>query len=220
MKSPLESIVNTLRSELFTRSKSQSSEYTPRHGIRISAKRVPGIFSHFSQVRGKSHQLPRFPLLHSQRTWWSDCNSTYRTDSCGENFEVQLQWDRCVGATRGLGARKGVSKVESTDGGLPVFSTPFGISFIMRTQSTFSWPPSLVLATGDHSAPLGRSIPIGHSFLKSRASIYWVFSSVKIFHRTFLSETGSCSSADVFRTMSHNDRDIKLSTLCLISSFI
>jgi len=130
------------------------------------------------------------------------------------NFEVQLQWDRRADATRS-GVRRGVRKVESTDGGLPVFSTPFGISFIMRTQSTFSWPSSLVLATGDHSASLGRSIPIGHSSLKSRASIYWVFSSVKIFHRTFLSETGSCSSTDVFRAMSHNDLNIKY-LLCIL----
>lgn len=60
------------------------------------------------------------------------------------------------------GARKGVRKVKkSASGESPVFSAPFDISFIMRTQSTFSRSSSLVLAIRDYSVPRGRSISIG-----------------------------------------------------------
>lgn len=98
------------------------------------------------------------------------------------NFQVQLQWDRSCRAQE-----KGEKSEESASGESPVFSAPFAISFIMRTQSTFSRSSSLVLAIRDYSVPRGRSISIGRSSLKSRASIYWVFSSGKIFRRTCLS---------------------------------
>lgn len=106
-KSPLESVVNTLRGELFTDRRVK----VPSVLLAVASAfwRVPGIFSHFSQVRGKSHQLPRFSLLHSQRTWWSDCNSTCRTDSCGETSKSS--YNRTVArARRGQMQEKGWEK--------------------------------------------------------------------------------------------------------------
>lgn len=55
----------------------------------------------------------------------------------------------------GVGYKKRGEKSGKHRPRVAVFSTPFDISFIMRTQSTFSWPSSLVLANGDHSMPLG-----------------------------------------------------------------
>lgn len=145
-------------------------------------REFPGFSRIFHKLEVKATNCRRFPLLHPRQTWWSDCNSTCRTNSCGKTSKSS--YNGTVSAGR---KKRGEKSEESASGESPVFSAPFGISFIMRTQSTFSRSSSLVLAIRDHSVPRGRSISIERSFLKSRASIYWVFSSVKIFHRTCLS---------------------------------
>lgn len=85
VKSLFEFVVNTLRGKLFTDWRIKVPNVLLAMASAFRRSEFLGIFSHFSQVRGKSHQLPRFPLLHPPpRTWWSDCNSTCRTNSCGE----------------------------------------------------------------------------------------------------------------------------------------
>lgn len=163
------------------RIKVYSSECTLCGGTHILAKRLSGIFSHFSQVRGKSRQLPRIPLLHPRRTWWSDCNSTCRTNSCGETSKSSYNGIVLAGRKK-----KGEESEEKRKRRIAcVFRS---IWYFFHNAYTVDFFAVIVTCTcHPRLFSAARTFNLHWMSLKSRASIYWVFSSVKIFHRTCLS---------------------------------
>jgi len=102
---------------------------------------------------------------------------------------------------RGKVGCKKRSEKSGKHGELPVFSAPFGISFIMRTRSTFSWSSSLVLAGESIQCPLDVQFPSDVRPLRSaHPSIellrawkplpsHFLLGDRKLFRRTFSDRT-------------------------------
>lgn len=78
------SIPLLIRSELFMNQRVKVPSVLSAVASAFWRREFPGFSRIFHKLEVKASNCRRFPLLHPRQTWWSDCNSTCRTNSCGE----------------------------------------------------------------------------------------------------------------------------------------